>query len=846
MTNSFNNDIPDIYTDSSGDSSDDDGIKDLVSFKANNSEKSAPNSQESKTPDKVGTLSQSTPKDTPKKAVLSDATSSDPMGFANPGSKSPKSPKPSTKKGDKENKDGKNTKKAVKKQEAKKAKASDTNDIVKDKLKELVKGDREAVESAKVEVKEIKETKDLTVTFDKEPKKKARRAKAKDDTSSAPSSKVGSAETSVTTSEAVSQSTSGASTPKRKKAKKAPAPKEEGKVADGMDLDKPDATVKVDSTVKEVSLDTVEKVDKPHKVEGSEEHDKPDRATKSEKSDAAKRKTKGETEPKPKKPRVSKAAKSAEAPSPALDKPVETATEDKGKPGKGKAAKKLEKGEKSEKGDKVKKSKKVESSDKPTEEVHKGLTTHKSPHTAKTADKDKMTNDEVFDALSKLDDIPLGELKDRIRALAPSESDSDSDSDSSSGDSDSSVDLKALLKAPFKEPGVDAKDSDSDTDSDTDSDSDSDDSDDAFIGPVKPTVGASDVTSGLIGSGSDDTDSDDSDDSDESVEAIKPAKPAKVEKKEKVKSDKDEGKRPRKPSDEEEEELSPKKFVAESAADKFINKERLETSFKGKADAPQGCEIYCGNLPPNVTEDELRELFEECGLITRINKLGNKGIAFITFSNPESAQKAAEYNNSPYKGKLLNINITTNRPPKGGFGSRGDEGSKFNFKGKPSEVTVTNEICIRNLNFNSSEEGLRELFSECGQVTRCYLPKFRDSGKPMGVCFITFTTVEAAKRAVEYDQTEIDGRTVSIQYALPRNRFSNRGRAAKGRFTTGSPRASTFARSSGKFDGERRGGSPKFSQDRSPFGKSTGANTVSNLSEDAKPKSILFDDDDDE
>ncbi|EAN33091.2 RNA recognition motif family protein [Theileria parva strain Muguga] len=373
----------------------------------------------------------------------------------------------------------------------------------------------------------------------------------------------------------------------------------------------------------------------------------------------------------------------------------------------------------------------------------------------------RLSNDQVFKSLKdKMDDLPLGELKDKLLAKSPSESSTDSTL-SNDSDEESNSDNEAPLTQPEKSPKS-----------------------------TKPTK----------------------QDSDEEVEEVK-----------------------EKRSD---------KMNGVKSGDQFINKERLKTTFKTKFDVPEGCEIFCGNIPVESTEDEIRELFEECGKITRVNKLNRKGVAFITFSNEESAKKALDYNNSPYKGQNLSIRITVKKGPRTQkFGSNrksnysssssfGSSGSGFGQKYVSREAT--NEICIRNLNFNSSEEGLRELFSECGQVTRCYMPKFHDSGKPMGTAFISFTTVEAAKRAVEYDNTDIDGRTVSIQYALPRDPRSSRGRATKGRFTTGVNKSGTFARS--------------FGQKKSTNDDSNHVNGALNESseQENKPKSIIFDDEDDE
>lgn len=55
------------------------------------------------------------------------------------------------------------------------------------------------------------------------------------------------------------------------------------------------------------------------------------------------------------------------------------------------------------------------------------------------------------------------------------------------------------------------------------------------------------------------------------------------------------------------------------------------------------------------------------------------------------------------------------------------------------------------------------------------MPVFEDSGKFKGQAFIEFDSVESATKAVEYNNTEVDGRTVWIDFALPRNSAGGRG-----------------------------------------------------------------------
>lgn len=59
----------------------------------------------------------------------------------------------------------------------------------------------------------------------------------------------------------------------------------------------------------------------------------------------------------------------------------------------------------------------------------------------------------------------------------------------------------------------------------------------------------------------------------------------------------------------------------------------------------QGSNIYVKNIDDDVTDDDLREHFSQCGMITsaklmRDTKGISKGFGFVCFSTPEEANKA--------------------------------------------------------------------------------------------------------------------------------------------------------------------------------------------------------------
>ncbi|MCK4265336.1 RNA-binding protein [Candidatus Babeliales bacterium] len=79
--------------------------------------------------------------------------------------------------------------------------------------------------------------------------------------------------------------------------------------------------------------------------------------------------------------------------------------------------------------------------------------------------------------------------------------------------------------------------------------------------------------------------------------------------------------------------------------------------------------IYIGNLAPSVSEDKLRELFEQFGEVTTVKIILDKftraprGFAFVEMSDTSSANEAiTELNGTDLDGQSLRINEA--RPPK--------------------------------------------------------------------------------------------------------------------------------------------------------------------------------------
>ncbi len=88
--------------------------------------------------------------------------------------------------------------------------------------------------------------------------------------------------------------------------------------------------------------------------------------------------------------------------------------------------------------------------------------------------------------------------------------------------------------------------------------------------------------------------------------------------------------------------------------------------------------IYVGNLAQDVTEDDLRGVFEEFGQVQTINIIKDrfsgesKGFGFVEMPSNDEAKAAIEQaNGAELKGKAIKVNEAHPRPAGGGGGGGG-------------------------------------------------------------------------------------------------------------------------------------------------------------------------------
>jgi len=108
------------------------------------------------------------------------------------------------------------------------------------------------------------------------------------------------------------------------------------------------------------------------------------------------------------------------------------------------------------------------------------------------------------------------------------------------------------------------------------------------------------------------------------------------------------------------------------------------------------------------------------------------------------------------------------------------------FKAFSKEVSGTKEesmsmkLYVGNLSYRTSDSELQNLFSQAGQVQSAILITDRETGRSRGFGFVEMASREEGERAIrEFNGKEVNGRTLTVNEARPREAGRNGGSSGR-------------------------------------------------------------------
>jgi len=86
---------------------------------------------------------------------------------------------------------------------------------------------------------------------------------------------------------------------------------------------------------------------------------------------------------------------------------------------------------------------------------------------------------------------------------------------------------------------------------------------------------------------------------------------------------------------------------------------------------------------------------------------------------------------------------------------------------------MAKKLYVGNLSYDTTQESVRALFEQVGEVSEVNLITDRDSGRPKGFGFVEMATEEAAQEAIRrFNGYTLDNRALTVNEARPREERS--------------------------------------------------------------------------
>lgn len=167
--------------------------------------------------------------------------------------------------------------------------------------------------------------------------------------------------------------------------------------------------------------------------------------------------------------------------------------------------------------------------------------------------------------------------------------------------------------------------------------------------------------------------------------------------------------------------------------------------------------VYVKNFGEDLTEEQLKTMFEKYGKITSYKIMSkddgkSKGFGFVAFESPEAAETAVEALNGKeiLEGKPLYVGRAQKKAERQQELKRRFEALKMERLNRYQGVN----LYVKNLDDTIDDERLRKEFSPFGTITSAKV--MMEEGRSKGFGFVCFSSPEEATKAV----TEMNGRIV--------------------------------------------------------------------------------------
>ncbi|KAF3325916.1 30S ribosomal protein 2 [Carex littledalei] len=175
--------------------------------------------------------------------------------------------------------------------------------------------------------------------------------------------------------------------------------------------------------------------------------------------------------------------------------------------------------------------------------------------------------------------------------------------------------------------------------------------------------------------------------------------------------------------------------------------------------------LYVGNIPRDVTNDQLAKIFAEHGSVEKAEVMYDKysgrsrRFGFVTMSTFEDVNAAIEkLNDTEIGGRKIKVNVTEKPLQSADLSLLQAEESGF--------VDSPYKVYVGNLAKTVTSELLKKFFSEKGEVLGAKVSRVPGTSKSSGFGFVTFSSEEEVQEAISsFNNALLEGQKIRVNKA---------------------------------------------------------------------------------
>lgn len=189
----------------------------------------------------------------------------------------------------------------------------------------------------------------------------------------------------------------------------------------------------------------------------------------------------------------------------------------------------------------------------------------------------------------------------------------------------------------------------------------------------------------------------------------------------------------------------------------------LDSTYEEKVNRNYANSIFVGNLTYVCTPEDLRDFFSKIGEVVRADIITSRGhhrgMGTVEFTNPNDVDEAIrQYDSSSFMDRQIFVR-QDNPPPE----SAHERNVMKKSQNRRTQPQASHEVIIENLPRSINWQALKDMFKECGEVTRADV-ELDNGGYSTGFGKAVFTKKEDMERSIEkYNNYEIEGNILIVK-----------------------------------------------------------------------------------